>query len=141
MLNRDAERITVKGDKNLGVIPAANSYWPKNHNGVSASFVQKCRQEEGVPPVPSGRWMGVLEIRARIIEDPDVKTAPYSYFVEKYDTSRYNVGRAFKEGNIERETPNFHPKEHIMPWRTGLIDNWKRPKGIDRHLEYLRDQA
>jgi len=140
MQNRDAERLTVKNDPNLGVIPAANSYWAKNHNGVSASFVQKCRQEAGVSPVLSGRWLGVAEIRARIIEDPDVETAPYSYFVEKYDTSRYNVGRAFKDGKIKREAANFHPVEHIMPWRTGLIDNWKRPKGIDKHLEYLRDR-
>ena len=140
MVNRDAERITVKKDSNLGVIPCTDSYWPENHNGVSASFVQKCLLEEGIPPAPGGREKRATAIRAQIIADPKAPHAPYSYFIEKYDTSRYNVGKAFAEGEIKRTNPNYHPTEYIMPWRTGLIDSWKRPRGIDRHLEWLSDQ-
>ena len=139
MINRDNERINIKNDPKLGVIPCTDKYWSDNYNGVSASFVQKCMLEEGIPPAPSGRERKAAEIRARIIEDPKASTAPFSYFIEEYDTSRYNVGRAFKDGGIVRAKSNFHPTEYILPWRTGLIDSWKRPPGIDAHLEALCD--
>ena len=122
----------VRKDEHLGVIPDSNPYWEQY--GVSPNFIRAVRLDRGLPAV--SRPQPGIGIRKKIRADPKVTTASLQYLAEKYDTSRSMVTKAIKEGKIQRDTPNFHPK-YIPPWHTTMMEEWRRPAGIDKHLEQI----
>ena len=124
----------VSKDSNLGVIADNNPYWKQY--GISGNFVRAVRLKKGLPAF--SRFARGDAIRKRLLADPEITTASYIWLAEKYGVNRTFIGNVVRKSNIVREVPNFHP-EYKRPWRTYLLESWMRPKGIDAHLEYLRD--
>jgi hypothetical protein len=141
-VNRDVERELISKDKLLGKVPDTDERWPRLYRGVSASFVGSVRKGLGIPPAPYKKHKPKRHpSRPAIAVDELLGKVPDRALAKKHKCSRHLISDVRRELGIgpARQPSLKNPTPVMLTWQTIMIDNWKRPKGIDQHLESLRD--
>lgn len=128
----------VKSSPDLGKVPDVQL---ASFYGVSRSMVHRARKAKNVPafrPQTNTREE-FMELRKKIRADKRCGVWPDSQLAKVYKVSRSFV-RSSRIGIKHKpiRTKQFTWLNHND--LTGIMDAWKRPPGMDAHLEYLREQ-
>ena len=140
--DRSAEKLLIAKDKMLGKCADVHERWPRIYRGVSADVVRKVRVSKGLPPWKQPPNKHFHPMRDMIASDPLLGQVADRLLAVKYECSRHLVMSIRKEVGVKasaQPTKKNPPLLYIPAWQSALFNRWKRPAGIDRHLEMLRE--